>query len=49
MDGSVVGDTRYGNTSNGRHLGGSPRVDVRGVRDWLLDCPDDLACPTKQY
>jgi secreted trypsin-like serine protease len=47
-DGYVVGDTSYGYTSNCRYLGGYQRVDVPVVRDWLLDCLDDLACPTKQ-
>ncbi|MGH2680823.1 MAG: trypsin-like serine protease [Actinomycetota bacterium] len=45
--GYVVGDTSYGYTNNCRYLGGYQRVDVPIVRDWLLDCLADLACPTK--
>ena len=46
--GYVVGDTSYGYTNNCRYLGGSQRVDIPIVRDWLLDCMADLACPTKE-
>ncbi len=46
LGGYVVGDTSYGFTNNCRYLGGYQRVDVP-VRDWLLDCLADLACPTK--
>jgi secreted trypsin-like serine protease len=45
--GYVVGDTSYGYTDNCRYLGGYQRVDIPVVRDWLLDCTADLACPTK--
>lgn len=45
--GYVVGDTSYGYTSNCRYLGGYQRVDIPVVRNWLLDCTADLACPTK--
>ena len=45
--GYVVADTSYGYTDNCRYLGGYQRVDVPVVRDWLLDCTADLACPTK--
>jgi Trypsin len=47
-DGFVVADTSYGYTSNCRYLGGYQRVDIPIVRNWLLDCTADLACPTKQ-
>jgi len=47
-DGFVVGDTSYGYTNNCRYLGGYQRVDVPVVRNWLLDCTADLACPTKE-
>lgn len=47
-DGFLVGDTSYGYTANCRYLGGYQRVDAPIVRDWLLDCTADLACPTKQ-
>ncbi len=43
----VVGDTSYGYTNNCRFLGGYQRVDVPIVRNWLLDCLADLACPSK--
>ena len=46
--GFVVGDTSYGFTANCRYLGGYQRVDIAVVRDWLLDCFADLACPTKE-
>jgi secreted trypsin-like serine protease len=46
--GFVVGDTSYGYTNNCRYLGGYQRVDVPVVRNWLLDCTADLACPTKE-
>ena len=46
-DGYVVADTSYGFTNNCRYLGGYQRVDVPIVRNWLLDCTADLACPTK--
>jgi secreted trypsin-like serine protease len=45
--GFLVGVTSYGFTSNCRYLGGYQRVDIPIVRDWLLDCMADLACPTK--
>jgi secreted trypsin-like serine protease len=45
--GYVVADTSYGYTSNCRYLGGYQRVDVPVVRNWILDCTVDLACPTK--
>lgn len=45
--GYVVGDTSYGYTNNCRYLGGYQRVDIPVVRNWLLDCTDDLDCPTK--
>ena len=45
--GYVVADTSYGFTSNCRYLGGYQRVDIPIVRNWLLDCLADLACPTK--
>jgi hypothetical protein len=45
--GYVVGDTSYGFTSNCRYLGGYQRVDIPVVRNWLLDCTADLACPSK--
>jgi secreted trypsin-like serine protease len=45
--GYVVGDTSYGYTNNCRYLGGYQRVDIPVVRNWLLDCMADLACPTK--
>jgi Trypsin len=45
--GYVVADTSYGYTNNCRYLGGYQRVDIPIVRNWLLDCLDDLACPTK--
>lgn len=45
--GYVVGDTSYGYTSNCRYLGGYQRVDIPVVRNWLLNCIADLACPTK--
>jgi hypothetical protein len=45
--GYVVADTSYGYTNNCRYLGGYQRVDIPVVRNWLLDCMADLACPTK--
>ena len=45
--GYVVADTSYGFTNNCRYLGGYQRVDIPIVRNWLLDCLADLACPTK--
>jgi hypothetical protein len=45
--GYVVADTSYGYTNNCRYLGGYQRVDIPIVRNWLLDCLADLACPTK--
>jgi secreted trypsin-like serine protease len=45
--GYVVADTSYGYTNNCRYLGGVQRVDIPIVRNWLLDCIADLACPTK--
>jgi hypothetical protein len=45
--GYVVADTSYGFTNNCRYLGGYQRVDIPVVRNWLLDCIADLACPTK--
>jgi Trypsin len=47
LGGYVVGDTSYGYTNNCRYLGGYQRVDIPIVRNWLLDCLADLACPTK--
>jgi secreted trypsin-like serine protease len=47
IDGYVVADTSYGYTANCRYLGGYQRVDIPVVRNWLLDCADDLGCPTK--
>ena len=47
LDGYVVADTSYGYTNNCRYLGGFQRVDIPIVRDWLLDCTADLACPSK--
>ena len=47
-DGFVVGDTSFGFTNNCRYLGGYQRVDIPVVRNWLLDCTADLACPTKE-
>jgi hypothetical protein len=46
--GFVVADTSYGYTNNFRDLGGSQRVDIPVVRDWLLDCTADLVCATKE-
>ena len=46
-DGYLTADTSYGFTNNCRYLGGYQRVDIPIVRDWLLDCMADLACPTK--
>lgn len=46
--GYIVGDTSYGYTNNCRYLGGYQRVDIPVVRNWLLDCVADLACPTKE-
>ncbi len=46
--GYVVGDTSFGYTNNCRYLGGYQRVDIPVVRNWLLDCMADLACPTKE-
>jgi hypothetical protein len=46
--GYVVADTSYGYTSNCRYLGGYQRIDIPVVRNWLLDCTADLACPTKE-
>jgi hypothetical protein len=46
--GYVVGDTSYGYTANCRYLGGYQRVDIPVVRNWLLDCLADLACPSKE-
>ena len=48
LDGFVVGDTSYSYTNNCRYLGGYQRVDIPVVRNWLLDCVEDLACPTKE-
>jgi hypothetical protein len=45
--GYVVGDTSYGYTNNCRFLGGYQRVDIPVVRNWLMDCLADLACPSK--
>jgi secreted trypsin-like serine protease len=45
--GYVVGDASYAYTNNCRYLGGYQRVDIPVVRNWLLDCMADLACPTK--
>jgi hypothetical protein len=45
--GFVVGDDSYGYTLNCRYLSGYQRVDIPIVRNWLLDCLADLACPTK--
>ena len=45
--GYVVGDTSFGYTDNCRYLGGYQRVDIPVVRNWLVDCTADLACPTK--
>ena len=47
-DGFLVADTSYGFTNNCRYLGGYQRVDIPVVRNWVLDCTADLACPTKQ-
>jgi secreted trypsin-like serine protease len=47
LGGFIVGDTSYGYTNNCRYLGGYQRVDIPVVRDWLLDCIADLACPSK--
>jgi len=46
-DGYLVTDTSYGYTDNCRYLGGYQRVDIPVVRNWVLDCTADLACPTK--
>jgi hypothetical protein len=46
-NGYVVADTSYGYTLNCRYLGGYQRVDIPIVRNWLLNCIADLACPTK--
>lgn len=48
LGGFLVGDTSYGFTNNCRYLGGYQRVDIPIVRDWILDCVADLACPTKE-
>ena len=48
LGGFLVGDTSYGFTNNCRYLGGFQRVDIPIVRNWLLDCVADLACPTKE-
>jgi Trypsin len=48
LGGYVVGDTSYGYTNNCRYLGGYQRVDIPIVRNWLIDCLADLACPTKK-
>jgi secreted trypsin-like serine protease len=45
--GFVVGDDSYGYTLNCRYLSGYQRVDIPIVRNWLVDCLADLACPTK--
>jgi len=45
--GYVVADTSYGYTNNCRYLGGVQRVDIPIVRDWIMDCVADLACPSK--
>jgi hypothetical protein len=45
--GFVVGDDSYGYTLNCRYLSGYQRVDIPIVRNWLIDCLADLACPTK--
>jgi hypothetical protein len=45
--GYLVADTSFGYTNNCRYLGGYQRVDIPVVRNWLLDCTADLACPTK--
>lgn len=49
-DGYVVGDVSFGRNlaQNCRYIGGYQRVDIPVVRNWLLDCSADLACPTKQ-
>lgn len=46
--GFVVGDASYVYTLNCRYLNGYQRVDIPIVRNWLLDCVADLACPTKE-
>jgi secreted trypsin-like serine protease len=46
--GYLVADTSFGYTNNCRYLGGYQRVDIPVVRNWLLDCTADLACPTKE-
>jgi secreted trypsin-like serine protease len=48
LNGYVVADTSFGYTNNCRYIGGYQRVDIPVVRNWLLDCTADLACPTKQ-
>jgi Trypsin len=48
LGGYVVADTSYGYTANCRYIGGYQRVDIPVVRNWLLDCTADSACPTKQ-
>ena len=45
--GYLSADTSYGFTNNCRYLGGYQRVDIPIVRNWILDCMADLACPTK--
>ncbi|MEY2422117.1 MAG: hypothetical protein QOI95_2184 [Acidimicrobiaceae bacterium] len=47
IGGYVVADTSYGYTNNCRYLGGYQRIDIPVVRNWLLDCTADLACPSK--
>jgi hypothetical protein len=47
LDGQLVAVTSYGYTANCRYLAGYQRVDIPVVRDWVLDCTADLACPTK--
>jgi hypothetical protein len=46
--GFVVGDASYVYTLNCRYLNGYQRVDIPIVRNWILDCVADLACPTKE-
>ncbi|MEX2273988.1 MAG: trypsin-like serine protease [Actinomycetota bacterium] len=46
--GYIVGDSSYVFTNNCRYLSGYQRVDIPVVRNWLLDCIADLACPTKE-
>ena len=46
-DSIAVADTSYGYTNNCRYLGGVQRVDIPIVRNWIMDCVADLACPSK--